>query len=296
MATATDLVTSRLGGRAAIPLSDAASVRRALLRTTVVRLVLALALLIVAALAVWRASGLGRRAVAFLPPSSTTMLVLDQSKSVYVSSYRRIGAVLRRIAAADVPVGLVVFSDTAYELMPPGAHGSELSPLVRYFTPRRAGPTADPSTLFPTNPWTNAFSGGTKISAGLALAQSILHRDRIHHGTILLLSDLGTASEDQTQVAETLLRIEHDPSVQLEIVPLFPIASDLAFFQHFVPARAFIQPAQIAANKAPPARLRLVSGSPWPLVIVAGILIVLLAVNELLCARLVLNRPRAVPA
>jgi hypothetical protein len=295
MGIATDFARRARPRRGAVPLSDAGSLRRALLRTTIVRLGLACLLVALAIVAVWNAVDLRSRSVSFLPQRSTTVVVLDQSKSVYVSAYRRIDAVLRRIAAASVPVGLIVFSDTAYELMPPGTPGSELTPLLRYFAPIPGRSSTDPTTLFPTNPWTNSFSGGTKISAGLALAQDVLHRDHAR-GDILLLSDLGTASEDQTGLAETLLGIEHDRTVTLKIVPLFPIASDLAFFQHFVPVRDFIGPAQLKTAKAAPVRRRLLSSSPWPLLVVGGLLLLALAANELLCGRVILEPPREAAA
>ncbi|TML71047.1 MAG: VWA domain-containing protein [Actinobacteria bacterium] len=278
--------------REAIALSDARVVRRALLRTTIVRLVLACMLVALAAAAVWRASNPGDRGVSFLPARATTVVVLDQSKSVYVSAYLRIAEVLHRLADANVPVGLVVFSDSAYELLPPGTRGSELRPLLRFFTPGHGGSPANPQTRFPTNPWQNAFSGGTKISAGLSLAQSILHRDHVRGGTILLLSDLGTAGEDQPRVAETLLRIGHDHGVALRIVPLFPIESDRVFFERFVPRRDFVRPSQIVAARASLAQRGLASVSPWPFVIVAGLLLAALAANELLCGRVMLRRPR----
>src|SRR5881394_2526076 len=98
MATAPESLRLPLRRRRAIPLSEAGALHGAL-----------------AAVSVWRAAELSPRAVSFLPQHSTTVLVLDQSKSVYISAYKRISAVLRRIAAADVPIGLVAFSDSAYE-------------------------------------------------------------------------------------------------------------------------------------------------------------------------------------
>jgi hypothetical protein len=296
MGTTADVLRQLVSRRRAIPLTEAPALRRALLRTTIVRLVLACLLVVLAVLAVWRAETPTARAVSFLPQRSTTVIVLDQSKSVYVSAYLRIAAVLRRLAQANVPVGLVVFSDTAYELLPPGTRGSELRPLLRFFTPERRGANLNPEALFPTNPWQGAFSGGTKISSGLQLAESILHRDRVRGGTILLLSDLGTAGEDQSRVAETLVRIRHDRSVTLKIAPLFPIESDLLFFERFVPRRDFVRPAQIAAVNATPAQHRLASASPWPFLVAAGLLLLALAANELLCGRVFLQRPQEAAA
>jgi hypothetical protein len=296
MATAPETLRLPLRRRGAIPLSEAAALRGALRRTSLVRLGLAALLVALAAVAVWRATALNPRAVAFLPQRSTTVLVIDQSKSVYISAYRRISAVLRRIAGADVPVGLVAFSDTAYEMMPPGTRGSELAPLLRFYTPGHGGSNVDPETLFSANPWQDVFSGGTKISAGLDLASSLLRRDHVRHGTILLLSDLETAGEDQPRLAQSLLQIEHDHDVTLKVVPLFPVEADQQFFERFVPRSNFVKPAQIDARKQPPARRRLVAATPWPLLLLGGLLLFALAANELLCGRLQLSRPREVPA
>jgi hypothetical protein len=283
--------------RGAIPLSDAVALRIALRRTTLVRFVLAGLLVALAVLAVWRAARLNPRAVAFLPEHSTTVVVVDQSKSVYISSYRRIAAVLRKLVQADVPIGLVAFSDTAYEMMPPGARGSELKPLLRFYAPSRAVTNnVDPSTLFATTPWQNVFSGGTKISSGLDLARSMLHRDHVRNGTILLLSDLETAGEDQPNLAQSLIRTEHDADVTLKVIPLFPNEADLRFFGQFVPPSALVKPEQLRVKGAAEPRHTLIALVPWPLLIAVGLLLVALAVNELTCGRLHLPRPREASA
>src|SRR3954454_3425747 len=187
MATAPESLRLPLRRRRAIPLSEAGALHGALRRTTIVRIGLAALLVALAAVSVWRAAELNPRAVSFLPQHSTTVLVLDQSKSVYISAYKRISAVLRRIAAAHVPIGLVAFSDSAYEMIPPGTRGSELRPLLRFYTPGRGGSNVDPETLFAANPWQDVSAGGTKISAVLDLAASLLHRDHVRDGAILLL-------------------------------------------------------------------------------------------------------------
>ena len=261
MAAARSLVRRLLRRRRAIPLSDATPLRFALRRTTIVRLVLGAALVALAAVAVWRAAELNPRPVSFIPASSTSIVVIDQSKSVYISSYKRIAQLIRKLAAADVPVGLVAFSDTAYEMLPPGARGSELSPLLRFYTPGHGGSNVDPETLYAANPWQDVFSGGTKISSGLDLAQS-------------------------------LIRIENDKDVKLEIVPLFPVEDDVFFFQRFVPKRDFVKPSQLRISGTSDVRRRLIADTPWPLLVVGGFLLLALAANELTCGRLQLPRLR----
>src|SRR5439155_22452707 len=272
--------------RRAIPLSDANALRFALRRTTFVRLGLAALLVTLAAIAVWRAAALNPRPISFIPSSSTTVVVLDQSKSVYISSYKRIAQLVRKLVAADVPVGLVAFSDTAYEMLPPGARGSELKPLLRFYTPGHGGSNVDPETLYAANPWQDVFSGGTKISSGLDMAESMLHRDHIRNGTILLASDLETAGEDEPNLAQSLVRIEHDKDVHLKIVPLFPVEDDQLFFEQFVPKRDFVKPSDLRVTERIQPRRRLIAGTPWPLLVVGVLLLLALAANELACGRL----------
>jgi hypothetical protein len=278
----------RLG---AIPLADAAALQLALKRTTIVRLVLCGSLVALAGLAVWRAANLEPRAVSFLPENSTTVVVIDQSRSIFAGAYRRIAALLRKLAAADVPVGLVAFSDAGYELLPPGARSSDLRPLLRFYTPARAGGNVDPTTSYLTSPWDNSFAGGTRISVGLDLAQSILHRDHVRRGTILLVSDLQTSGSDQAALAQSLVRITHDSRVQLKVLPLFALATDVVFFGRFIPRSSFVDPAELRPTGTTQARRGIVARTPWSLLVVCAVLLAVLAANELLCGRLQVKRP-----
>jgi hypothetical protein len=136
------------------------------------------------------------------------------------------------------------------------------------------------------------FSGGTKISAGIDLARSIAHRDHVRHATIVLASDLETASEDQPALAQALLLARRDPTLDMKVLPLFPIIDDYQFFRRILPASAFIKPAELRVRAANPTRLRLLVSSPWPLVVVGSLLLLALAVNELSCARVLVLRPQ----
>jgi hypothetical protein len=232
------------------------------------------------------------RAATFVNPRTTTIVVLDQSNSVYITAYKRIAEMLRALVRTNAPTGLVAFSDTAYEMMPPGMRGSNLRPLLRFYT-RRPGANVDPNTMFAANPWQDVLSGGTKISAGIDLARSIAHRDHIRHATIVLVSDLETAGEDEPKLADSLVSAKHDRTVVVKVVPLFPNSQDMEFFQRFLPRSAFIQPSQLHLRALRQSRPLLVS-SPWPIAIAAALLLLLLAVNEIWCARVLI--PRAKPA
>ena len=278
--------------RAGIPLADARLLRGAITRTTIVRFGLLVALVLLAGLAVWRAARLDARTVAFLPESATTIVVLDQSRSVYLTDYKAIASVLTRVVQGDPSVGLVAFSDTAYEMLPPRSHGSDLKPLLRFYRPTGVGSNVDPSSNFPASPWDNTFSGGTKISFGLELARRMVDRDHVNRATILLVSDLETAGEDRPAFADELIRIRNDPRLTLRIAPLYAVPEERAFVARFVPRDAFIKPAQINGHGPAEPRLRLLAHTPWALIVAAVLLLLALAANELLCNRVELRRPR----
>jgi hypothetical protein len=271
--------------RAGIPLGEAPALAFPLRRTTIVRIVLGAALVALAVFAVWRAASLNPQPVAFLPQNATTIVVVDQSKSIYAAAYKRIAQAFRRLVAADVPIGLVAFSDTAYEMLPPEARSTDLEPMLRFYVPTKTGQNVDPETSFPASPWDNVFSAGTKISSGLNMALAMIRRDHVKHPTILLASDLQTAEEDQTALATTLSQIEQDKQVSLRLLPLFPLPADRQFFASFVPSRDFLKPSQIQGPVATSSRTGVIGSTPWPLLVVAGLLLLALAANELLCAR-----------
>jgi hypothetical protein len=285
--------------RPAIPLADLGSLRGPVLRTTAIRLGLLAALLLLAAVSLWRAARLEARTLTFIPRDTSAVLVIDQSKSVYLVGYRAIGAIIRKFADADAPVGLVMFSDIAYELLPPASHGGELRPLLRYYTPLGGGSSGgelDPDTHFPANPWDNTFSGGTKVSAGVDLARRILERDRVKHGTILLVSDLDTVDSDLPALARTLATLQTDPRIDLRVFALQPSPQPLAFFRRFLAKKDFVSPASIETDRRVEGRQRLEAASPTWLLVPALLLLGLLAANELLCSRVELRRPQEASA
>src|SRR5919112_4317261 len=119
----------------AIPVADAAALRPAWLRTTVIRLTLALLLVVLLAAAFLAARTLEPAKAAFLPDNTTGIVVLDVSLSVTDPVFKRIHNAVQMLANGRRPVGMVAFSDVAYEMLPPGSPPEELRPTLRYWRP-----------------------------------------------------------------------------------------------------------------------------------------------------------------
>ena len=114
----------------------------------------------------------------YFAESTGGILVLDLSTSVDAVKAQRAERVLRTFAETEGRVGLVVFSDSAYEMFPPDTRSEELRPLLRFFEgPQRRPDTSrfgrsrgrDDDDIRPREletPWSLSFRGGTRISTG----------------------------------------------------------------------------------------------------------------------------------
>ncbi len=65
-----------------------------------------------------------------------------------------------------------MFSDVAYELLPPNSPAGALLQFLRFFQPERV---VHGTPIFGRSPW-DQFSGGTRIAAGLKQAHQALRR------------------------------------------------------------------------------------------------------------------------
>ncbi|MDX6398968.1 MAG: von Willebrand factor type domain, partial [Gaiellaceae bacterium] len=236
-----------------IPLAEAATLAGPARRTAAVRLALAVALLLVLALALLAAFRSDRPARTFVAPGRSAVVVLDLSSSISAITYRQIEQTLRELIATGDRYGLVVFSDIAYEAFPPQTPAKELEPLLRYFTPLgRARPTVGyPSYSlgnqpFAVNPWTNALTGGTRITSGLRAALAALRRDGVRNGSIVLVSDLDDDYLDVPQLADTFTAIAR-ADVDIRIVGLQPSDEDAALFGALLGGQDRIERAQLPA-------------------------------------------------
>jgi hypothetical protein len=264
----------------AIPLADARALRPAALRTLVVRIALATALggLVVAAVLVSRHPH--TQTIVSLPPHSSAIVVLDVSASISADTYSRIGATLSSLARSRGRYGLVVFSDQAYEALPPGTAAADLQPLVGYFTlPPAHGPGL--AQEFPPNPWEHVFTAGTKISAGLALAHQITFQDRLSKPIAILVSDLDDDPADLPRLVTIILALKRD-HIPLRIVGLNPSSQDVALFRRLtggapIVRAGLLQPGPQPRNRTP---------FPWTLFTLALVVAAVVAAHELWGPRL----------
>jgi hypothetical protein len=262
-----------------VPLSDAAGLRGAVRRTGVVRVALAVLLLVLLGTIAALAGHARVRTLHLLPAGSTAIVVLDLSASVSQDTYSRIGATLSDLAASDGRYGLVVFSDTAYEALPPGVPASDLTPLVRYFTlPPQSQPGFAPS--FPPNPWADTFTGGTRISAGMALAHTIAMSQR-HRPLVVLISDLDDDPNDLASLAAIMAAYQRD-HIPVRVVGLNPSLQDVALFQRLLgPGASVVQAPTL--DQVPPQD---VTPFPWTLAALAIVAALALALREAWSPRL----------
>ena len=261
--------------RGAVRLADLAQLRRPAARTSLVRIGLALALTATLAgiLLVARSAGSGRAAV-FPQGTKTGVVALDMSASISGPVYARVATTLRGIVNANQSIGLVMFSDTAYELLPPNSPPGALLQFVPFFTPVRYSAGAP---IFTQSPW-DMFSGGTRIASGLIAAERALHRSHVTHGAILIVSDLDDAAADIPALTAEALRL-HTEHIPVRIVPLFADPVNVRLFATMFGSKAFVSPS-VFTHTATRREQAVAAAAPWSLLALGVLLVLLLAGNE----------------
>jgi len=250
-------------------------------RTSLVRVLLAAAL---AGTLAWlfvvaQSAGAGRAAV-FPEGTSTGVVALDMSASISGPVYARVATTLRGIVNANQSVGLVMFSDTAYELLPPNSPPGAMVQFIPFFTPQRYyGGTP----VFGQTPW-DTFMGGTRVASGLEMARLALRRAHVRHGAILLVSDLDDSNADQGLLDDEALRLRAD-HIPVRIVPLFATPSNKRLFGALFGENAFVDPS-VFTHTATRHATSVAAPQPWVLLLVGTLLVALLAGNERLNSRL----------
>ena len=275
--------------RRAVESGDALTLTFARRRTLALRIVLAGAALALLAAAAASARHLDVRERGFLPRGSTGVVVLDLSLSIEEKSYPDVQRAIRRLLKADAPVGLVVFSDVPYELLPPGTPASELKPLLRVLAPTGTGT--------PQNPWWQSFRAGTRISSALDLARGMLIRDKVKDGYIVLVSDLETAPEDVEVVSRSLRRLQQE-HVDVRLIPLAASSDGIELFQGILGKHAFVGLPEVQSQVEQALSAKATSPVPTALLVLGGLLFLVLALHEGFAGRLALpaSRPEKVAA
>jgi hypothetical protein len=282
-----------VSGRARLALADAARLDAAARRTTILRLGLALLLGLLLATAV----GVAARGESGRPPLAeagrTTILVVDVSSSIQPRVYRQIGETLGRAMKEGGRFGVVLFSDVAYEMLPPGTPAAELAGLRRYFVPIERRVPGEPtlavgSTRFAEPPWHQTLTSGTKISTGLRLARELLEREGVENGKVVLVSDLEDEYLDIPDLGNVLAGYA-DADLPLRVVALSPTPDDRRIFERLLRSRGSVEDAALPSEAArSDAVLPPVPFPRWLLVAGVGLALAL-AANERLLPRLALR-------
>jgi hypothetical protein len=270
-----------------IPIAGTSELRADLRRSRLLRLVLAAALLLTLAGGVFAARA-DTAPPTIVARGSDGVIVLDVSGSVGPREYRQVAKALEEAAESGRRYGLVVFSDVAYEVFPPGTDPAQVRALSRFFTPlarnepQRLGLINAGAHRYEASPWTGSLTGGTRISRGLALARTIIRREHLTKPAVVLISDLDYDGQDfppLEQIIVTYAR-EHIP---VRVVALAPTMRSGFLLERFreLPDTAGADIAIVGAVQS-----EAQSKSPVVFGLLAALLLVLLGANELACGRL----------
>lgn len=263
-----------------VPTSEPGRLQRSRARSLVLRSALVVALVGALAAAFLVARSEGVRQAPLVPHGKTGIMVLDVSASTSEAAFAQ---TIEKLATGDERVGLIAFSDTAYELLPPGSPSKELLPLLRYFLSGEDG--SEPPAQ---NPW-DAFRAGTRISEGLRLAGDVFAREDLHEGSILLVSDFEILPDEIQRVADQVALLRGD-GIEVRLVPLNPTPERRARMNAILGGAAVLRDETPDAEVRPPEAGSLRALAPWAFVGVAALLVTVLAANEALLARLEVRR------
>jgi hypothetical protein len=276
--------------RPRIPVADVDGLARPARRTSIARFVLAAAILVALVFCVFLAADLRTRPNTYFSGGGSGVVVYDLSSSVDPNKYRRLSRVFRTFVRTNQPLGLVTFSDSAYEVLPPGTRGEELRPILRFFEPpeqvaRQGQQRRGEGLGFLESPWSGVFRGGTRISLGLGVARQMVARDRVVNPSVVLVSDLDDSPFDLKPLTEEVIRYRR-AGIDLRLVPLFPGPDDRELFGRLVGEDAFVYNDELLRNTRLEERRSLVGAFPIGFVAVAALVLLLLALNEHVNGRL----------
>jgi hypothetical protein len=264
----------------AIPVADFHSFAAATRRSRALRLGALAAAVAAAAVAYAAAPRSTAPPEPLLAKGASTIVVCDLSASISWDTYARIAATLDRLRRSGGRVGLIVFSDTAYQTLPPGTPAAELASFERFFVvrkPTRAGFEPQP----PHSPWTDAFSSGTRISTGLRLALDTIRADRVPHPRVVLISDLDDDATDLESLTSVALAYRH-LGIPISVAALNPSPQDAATMARLLPRGGRI----VDIPLTPQPRRAVETGPAWWLVGCAAVLALALAAACIVSTRL----------
>lgn len=263
----------------AIPLSGTGAFAGRARRTLALRIGLAVAL-VGALVTVFIGAHETKKGGQLLPSGRSPVIALDLSWSVSYDKSRLIEKTMGDLAGSGRRVGLVLFSDTAYEALPPGTRAGALKPMVRFFRGDGA-----------PNPWTDTFSAGTRISTALQMAREMLHRHHVANGSVVLISDLADAPNDGPELARTLVAYTRE-QIPINVVAVNPAKEDVELFRGALSSHG----GSVTTLQSGPGENRLPRSHPsFPLVVViaVGLVALLLGLNEHALGALRWGRRRA---
>jgi hypothetical protein len=264
----------------AIPLSDLARLSDAARRTWHLRVLAGLGCVVIAGLSLVVALRLHPTTTAFVPEGTNGIVVLDVSASISDETYAGIAATLEQLGRSHGRYGLVLFSDTAYQALPPATPAKELRAFERFFVvPRQTAPGSVP--LAPSNPWSSQFSAGTRISTGLRLALDVVLAGHVDRPAVVLVSDLDDDAGDVEALTSAALAYRK-LGIPLRVVGLNPSQEDERLVK-----RLLVQPSDLRAAATTDEGGPSVEGaSPTSLVVLALVAAASLALLLVLAGRL----------
>ncbi|TML20044.1 MAG: hypothetical protein E6G28_11455 [Actinobacteria bacterium] len=223
-----------------VPLADAPALWRYAGRTRRIRLALAALLLALFAASLLTAFRLHTRPTSYFASSGNGIVALDLSASIDPLANARLRTLLRTIADSDQRLGLVVFEEHAYEMLPPGTRGDELRPMLRFFGNFLAGFGRE-------TPWSRGFLEDAS-------------------------SDLGLLTEEIGRYRRA--------GIPLRVLPLAPDDQSLAFFTSLVGDKAIVSDSALRKNASVAEHQTVVAPFPLLLVVLELLLLLGLAANE----------------
>jgi hypothetical protein len=197
-----------------------------------------------------------------LGPGSDAVIVIDLSGSALPSSEGISRVLLALTRDPRRHLGLVVFSDTAYEALPPATPVEGLKGWLELFKQGKAW----------EYPWAPSFASGTLISSGLVLARTILRRDHVRHPHVVLVSDLADAESDVQRLQTVVAQYQRE-GIDLSVIKVSPGETPT------LPNAGFV--ADAANRTVQPAERTGTDVVPIVLAALVGLLGLLAATNEL---------------